>query len=140
MADEDFGPYEGLLHQADVWPSTTRGQMEPILDMSPQHAIAAYRKLCRWAQGRTGWDLAPMRDYLLGQALIVQALGHDCGLGVHHPFEALEPDELLEVLIEASEASCEADALTHYRNAKAVLTYLDDHQVVVFRSTPTGAS
>lgn len=132
--DEDFGPYEGRLHQGELWPSVSKGN-EPILDMSPQHAIAAYRKLCRWAQARS--DLDPMRDYLLGQALIVQALGHDCGLGVHHPFEELEEDELLEALIEASEKSCEADAVYHYRVARAIIAYLGDHQVVVFRSTPT---
>ena len=139
--DEEFAQYEGLLHQSDIWPSVTKGQEEPILDMSPQHAIAAYRKLCRWAEtvvwAEPGFALDPMRDYLLGQALITQALGHSCGQAVYHPFEQLEDDELVECLIAASEASTEAEAVYHYRMAKEVIAYLDDHEIVVFRSTPT---
>lgn len=130
---QEFADYEPFLTQERSWPSPD-GTNHAIESMSPQHAISAYRKLCRWADERPsggfiGVGGREMRKTILGQALINQALGHEAPALP----ELITGEDVLEVLIEGSSKATEADALFHFRVARGIADHLDDQQLVITR-------
>lgn len=136
--NETFVDYKPYLNQVEVWPRSTAesdGKVEEVVidEMSPQHAIAAYRKLGRWTMdGSTSRGAMPtwlnVKKGLLARELLRQACGEE--VVYHFELENAEAGKVAAVRAkEQAERASQAhrsEASEHARLRQEAVDRLDE--------------